>query len=805
VLRKNPGFATIVVTTLALGIGANTAIYSIIRAVLLQPLPYREPERLVAVWDRVVREKGTSKLFAQYRDLELWQGASQSFEQLAGITWATSERILTGHGSPRNVLAIPATTDLFSMLGVAPMNGRTFEREDLSRGCTVVLTHRFWRDVLGAPRNVSDLHLALDDRACAVIGVMPAGFVFFPDVTSMWVLVTPNDPLVRTPERTGGLGVFGRLKPGVTVESAQAELTRLSSQLDRGVRYGVEMEPRVYPLQAEFSFLANSNLRLSLFVLFGAVGFVLLIACVNVTNLLLGRSWDRQRELAIRAALGSGRARLALQLLTEHLTLSLLAAVVGALLATMAVHVFRVTNPVAMPAGATPEFSWPVLGFAAGLAITTTIVFGLVPALRASRMDLQNALKTGGRGTGHDRIRHRLTKGLIVAEIALSLVLLVGAGLLIESVMRLSSAPLGFEPRGVLTMSINLPSKNYSNVEQRIQFFDRLLSRLQAVPDVQQVALSTVLPLRSGRGTHVLVVEGRPLPTLETAVHDIGEQSVTADYFRLMGIPLEKGRTFEVSDSEHAVPIALINEALARKYFPHDEPIGQQIRFEGDVGPGTPWVTVVGVVSDEKRPSPYQEMSWGNSPYVYRPLSQKAPSTDINVLLRAGADQAGVGAATQRQVAAMDPGVVLGDAETAQHLISRYLAYPRFRAVLLGLFAGLALLLAVVGLYGVLSNLVAQRIQEIGVRMALGATKLDVLALVVQEGMLLAVVGVTIGIIVASWLSRFLASLLFGVEPSDPITWCAVSLVLLAAALLATSVPARRAASVDPMVALRCE
>ena len=289
VLRKNPGFATIVVTTLALGIGANTAIYSIIRAVLLQPLPYREPERLVAVWDRVVREKGTSKLFAQYRDLELWQGASQSFEQLAGITWATSERILTGHGSSRNVLAIPATTDLFSMLGVAPMNGRTFEREDLSRGCTMVLTHRFWRDVLGAPRNVSDLHLALDDRACAVIGVMPAGFVFFPDVTSMWVLVTPNDPLVRTPERTGGLGVFGRLKPGVTVENAQAELTRLSSQLDRGVRYGVEMEPKVYPLQAEFSFLANSNLRLSLFVLFGAVGFVLLIACVNVTNLLLGR------------------------------------------------------------------------------------------------------------------------------------------------------------------------------------------------------------------------------------------------------------------------------------------------------------------------------------------------------------------------------------------------------------------------------------------------------------------------------------------------------------------------------------
>jgi predicted permease len=805
VFRKSPGFAAIAVTTLALGIGANVAIFSIIRAVLLQPLPYREPERLVAIWDRVVREKGTSKLFVQYRDLEHWQEESRSFEQLAGVTWATGERILTGYGAPRNVLAIPATTDLFSVLGVAPMIGRAFEREDFSRACTLVLTHRFWRDVLGQPRNLADLSLALGDEACAVVGVMPAGFTFFPEPTSMWVLVTPNDPLIRTPERTGGLGIFGRLKPDVTLAAAQAEMARLSSQLDRGIRYGVEMEPRVYPLQGEFAFLADPNLRLSLFVLFGAVSFVLLIACVNVANLLLGRSLDRQRELAIRAALGSGRGRLVRQLVTENLALSLVAAAVGALLATAAVRFFRVANPISMPVGATTEVNLPVLAFTAGLAIVTTLVFGLVPAWRASRVDVQSALKTGGRGSGHDRMRQRMAKGLIVAEVSLSLLLLVGAGLLIESVMRLAAAPLGFEPQGLMTISINLPSKTYTSTEQRVQFFDRVTTRLLAVPDVQQLALSTVLPLRSGRGSHILVVEGRPSPTVETAVHEIGEQSVTPEYFQLMGIPLKRGRGFELGDQGRAIRVAVINETLARKYFPADDPLGQRIRFEGEIGQGNAWVTIVGVVADEKRTSPYQEMSWADSAFVYCPLTQKAPLNGVSILLRTRTSQLAIGPAIQRQIASVDPRVVIGDIETAQHLIARHLAYPRFRAALLGLFAGLALLLAVVGLYGVLSNLVAQRTQEIGVRMALGARSRDVLALVVKEGLLLASVGVTMGLVIASWLTRFLASLLFGVKSQDPITLCAVSLVLLTAAFLATYVPARRAAAVDPMIALRSD
>lgn len=592
----------------------------------------------------MVRDPGTSKLFVQYRDLEHWTEHNQSFEQLAGVTWAIGDRILTGHGAPRNVLAIPATLDLFSLLGVAPHVGRTFESEDLTRGCTLVLTHRFWQEVLDSPRELTALHLALDDRACTIAGVTPPGFVFFPEATAMWQLVTPNDALVRNPERTGGLGLFGRLKPGVTVASAEAELTLLSSQIDRGIRYGVEMAPRVYPLQQEFTFLAGRNLRLSLIVLFGAVSAVLLIACVNVANLLLGRSLGRQRELAIRGALGSGRSRLLRQLLTESLALSLSAALLGTLLAAAAVREFRRANPIEMPVGVTVDVSLPVLAFAAVLAIVTTLLFGLLPAWKPSQVDVQGALKAGAGGAGHDRTRQRLTKGLIVAEISLSLVLLVGAGLMIESVARFASAPLGFEPRGLMLMAIGLPPKTYPEPEQRFEFFDRLMNQLREIPEVESTALSTVLPLRSARGSRVLVVEGRLYPENVNAVHDTQEQSVTPDYFRLMGISRERGRALEDSDRQSTTAVAIVNESLARKYFPGEDPIGKRIRFYGELDRSNPWLTIVGLVANEKRSTPYDEMTWADSPLVYRPLSQKAPQNDVPVATRCASDPGDRGA-----------------------------------------------------------------------------------------------------------------------------------------------------------------
>jgi putative ABC transport system permease protein len=804
-LRRTPGFTAIAVLTLALGIGATSAVFSIAHAVLIRPLPYRQPERLVAIWERITREQGMSKLFAQYRDLEHWQAHSQSFEQLAGVTWATGERILTGHGAPRTVLAIPATVDLFAMLGVPPMLGRTFERADLTRGCTLVLAHRFWQEVLGAPQDLSSLRLGLDDQACTSAGVMPAGFAFFPEATSVWRLVTPNDPLVRNPERTGGLGVFGRLKPGVTLDGAQAELIGLSRQLDRGVRYGTEMEPRVYPLQDEFTFLARRNLRVSVFVLIGAVSFVLLIACVNVANLLIGRSAGRQRELAIRGALGSGRGRLVRQLLVESLVLSAAAAGLGTLFATGAVRAFQLANPVELPVGVSVDVSRAMLAFTGLLAIATTMVFGVVPAWRASQIDLQLALRTAGRGSGVDRARHVVAKTLTVAEVALSLLLLVGAGLLIESVMRFASAPLGFDAEGLLTAGLTLPPMSYTTSADRAAFFDRVSVELSRDNAIRQFAMSTVPPLQSGRGSRVLVVEGRPEPTPSTAVHDIGEQSVSSEYFRVMGIAQRLGRAFARSDSADATPVAIVNEALVRRYLPDGNPIGRQIRYAGEPEPANPWTTIVGVVADEKRPTPYYEMAWADAPVVYRPLSQKAPQNEVTLLLRTNTGPGRSGVAIQPRVARLDPAVVVGSTQPAQGAIARFVAYPRFRAWLLGAFAAVALLLATVGLYGVLSQLVAQRTQEIGVRMALGATRANVLTSVVGEGMLLAAIGVTIGLVAAFWASRFLASLLFGVAARDPLTWSAVSAVLLAAAFVATYLPARRAATVDPMVALRHE
>ena len=493
------------------------------------------------------------------------------------------------------------------------------------------------------------------------------------------------------------------------------------------------------------------------------------------------------------------------QLLTESLALAVVATALGTLLAAEAVGTFRRINPIELPAGVTVDMNLAVLTFTAILAMATTIVFGLLPAWRASHIDVQTALKSGGRGIGSDQIRSRVTKGLIVAEISLSLVLLVGAGLLVESVLRFASAPLGFEPRGLMTVSLNLPAQRYAIGPQRVAFFDRLMNRLGAVPDVQRFALSTVLPLRSGRGSHVLVVEGRPAPSPGNAIHDIGTQSVTPDYFAVMNVGHLEGRAFGSGDREGTAAVAIVNDALAKKYFSDENPIGRRIRFFNEPEAANPWVTVVGVVANERRTTPYEEMTWADAPVVYRPLAQQAPLNDVALLVRPRTGGKGIAATIEQQIAQLDPGVVVGGVETAQHLIDRYVAHPRFRAVLLGSFAGIALMLAVVGLYAVLSQLVVHRTHEIGVRMALGAQRRDVLALIVKEGMLLAVLGTAGGLVAASWLTRFLSSLLFGVRAGDPVTLSAVSVLLLAATFLATYLPAKRAASIDPLIALRCE
>jgi putative ABC transport system permease protein len=796
-LVKNPGFTAVAVLTLALGIGANTAIFSIVEAVLLRPLPYQNPQQLVAIWQSVLREKG-SKLFAPYSDFENWRDHSRSFVKLAGITWATNDQVLTGYGAPRNVLAVPATVGFFSLLGVSPGLGRTFNNGDLSHGCTVVLTHRFWQNVLGANASIIGQDLQLNNQLCTVVGIMPQDFVFYPDATDLWTLITPISPIARKPDQYG-VGVFGRLRPGISKESAESEVSILARHLNEGIRHGVKMEPVVYPLHQEFTWLAGHNLRTSLLVLFAAVNFVLLICCVNVANLLLGRSLVRQKELTIRAALGSHRGRIFRQLLTESLMLALCAAAPGILLAEAGVRYFRAADPVKLPPGTSVAVDLPILAFTVVLAVLTTVLFGVLPASKASRVNLNDILKSSGRISAGKK-KHTLAKALIVVEVALSIVLLVESGLVIESVERFATAPLGFQVSHLMMLSINPPTKSYVKPKQRVEFYGQVLDDLRAVPGLQAAALSTAVPLRGVTGWDALIVEGRPAPTPQTAIHDISQQAISDGYLRVMGMSLRSGREFDDRDSQDGPRVAIINEALALKYFSHEDPLGRHIRLLGEPDE---WLTVVGIAEDEKRTTVYQEMAWLDSAIVYRPISQQPPAT-VNLLIR-GADRIALGVIVQSRIEKIDPSVMVGKPETVERLISDYLKYPRFRETLLGCFAAVALLLAAIGLYGVLSQFVAQHTHHIGVRMTLGATPAQVMREVLLYGGRLIGAGLLLGLTGAAAGARVLTSLLYGVKPIDPLTFFAAPLLLTFVAVTASYVPARRATKVDPMVALRYE
>jgi putative ABC transport system permease protein len=565
----------------------------------------------------------------------------------------------------------------------------------------------------------------------------------------------------------------------------------------------MERTAAVYPLAEQFAYLTGPTLRLSVLVLFGAVCFVLLIACVNVANLLLGRCLTRQKELAVRAALGSGRARLVRQLLTETLLLTLAGALVGTLLAEGAVHYFRVLSPIAMPPGNPVAVNRMVLGFAAALALITAVASGLIPALRASHADPIDALKVSGRGATLGHTAGTLSKILAAAQVTLSITLLAGAGLLIESVNRLASVPLGFRLDHALTMTVELPKWSYTKTSERARFYREALNRAATFPGVESAAFATSLPLRDGRfGANTLLIEGRP-ELSAAAIRDVAEVSITPSYFQTMRMALKAGRMFEDRDAEGSEAVAIVNEALVHKYFPNENAIGMHIRV-GEQANDRAWLTIVGIVTNEKDSNFFREMSWEEIPLVFRPIAQQPPSS-ATLLIRTIHDQTQIGTVLQREIAALDSNVPAGGVQTMDERLSRVLAYPRFRAIVLGAFAGLALLLAGVGLYSVLAQSTSQRIQEFGVRMALGAGRKDVLRLVIRQGMLLTGVGLGLGLLLASASTRLLTSLLYGVRATDPWIWVAVSAALLLVALLAVCVPAWRAARVDPVIALRYE
>jgi putative ABC transport system permease protein len=788
-LCRAKGFTFVATLTLALGIGATTAVFSIVNGALLQPLPYREPERLVDILDQALRERGNSKLFATYGDFREYARRAQSLDGVVAVTWAVKSPILTGHGEARGVTAIPVSAGFFDLLGARAALGRTFAAADETGGCEVVLSHAFWTSAFSVDRRAVGESIALDGKACAVIGVMPREFVFYPAAAQLWTLILPGDP---DADKMLAIGI-GRLKPGVTVPRAQAELSALFAALHANDSW-LDFGPSVNPLQGDLTWLAGRNLRTTLWILLAAVGLVLLIACVNVANLLLGRSLARSREFAVRAALGGGRARLFQQLLTEVSPIAALGGALGLWIAFGAVRYFQSVNPVELPVGANISIDLPVLLFALAISAFTALAAGAAPAWKASRADLNTALKSAGRGAIGGGAR--LGRAMAAMEMALSVVLLAGAGLLMQSVLRMNSANLGFPPEGLSAARITLPAGRYREAGARRRFYELLERAAAALPGVDSAAFTSSLPPEGG-GTDTLEVFGKTQDHAHLA-HDVIQQWVGENYFRAMGAPMLSGAFNARADGAHP-PEAAIDEALAAKYFPKGDAIGSRIRVGGEKNP---WLTVTGIAVATRRTTVYNEMQWVAQPTVFRAVASEPPlSGSLAVRTRdSGLD---LGRELRKAAALIDPGVPIGPVQTMRQLLGNHLAFPRFRALVFGGFAALALLLAGVGLHGVLTELVSQRTQEIGVRMALGARPVNIARMVARQGGGPVLAGLAGGVACTLWLGRYLSSMLYGVTPSDLATLVCVSGLLLVAAAMALALPARRAARVDPMEALR--
>jgi predicted permease len=711
----------------------------------------------------------------------------------------------TGHGPPRALLGVGATLDLFTLLGVQPALGRTFHRTDLTGECVVVLAHRFWQ-TLGSDPHLVGRALRLNDQSCTVVGIMGPAFVFFPEPTDLWMLIAPTSDAGRNPAQMN-VAVFGRLSAGTTRAQAATELQRLADEGagQRGFSMP-RMTPLVNPLQEEFTWMAGRNLRVTLLTLFAAAGCMLAIACMNAVTLLLGRSVARSREIAIRAALGSSRARLLRQLATESLVLSLTGVAGGVLFALAAVRYLRRLNPVQLPPGADVAVDIWVLVFTILLGIVAGALSGLLPAWRTSRVSFGHVLSAGC--AAEPPGRQRVTRFLIGAQTTLSVVLLIGAGALIHSAVRFASSPLGFDPTGAFAQEVVPPASAFAQPESRARLYQRIEETFAEQPALGDVALSSALAPRGEGPVGVLEREGREPPDPQRATFDVAQQSVSGRYFQVMRIAKRRGRTFDRRDSRDATPVCIVNEALVRKYFPSEDPVGQRVRFAGPPGgnrgpaPVNRWLTIIGIVADERRADVRQELGWGTTPIVYSPITQRAVPVVQLVVRPQGNIETG---AVQAAILEVEPRIVVGTPRPLADVLSDYFRYPRFRAGLLAVFAMIALVLAATGLYALLAQTVAQRTRDIGVRLALGASRSSILADTIRDGMVLVAAGVVVGTIAAFSLRRVSQALLYEVSLTDLATVVPVIVLLVSAGLLACYLPARRASRVDPIVALRTE
>ncbi len=798
ILLKNPGFTLIAALTLSLGIGANTAIFSVINAVLLKPLPYAEPERLVAVWET---RKDGGRGSVSYPNFADWRAQNGVFEQIA--VYDEDTMALTGVGEAANLRVVITAPDLFPLLGVRPQLGRSFLPEEEKAGSrVVVLGEGAWRRHFSADPSVVGRQIMLDGRAFTVTGVMPAGFDFpvKAEPTDLWVSAaisfersSPGDMATNERRTAHTYRAIARLKPGVTLAAARADLEAVMGRLR--MQYPVVSGDRT-AMQPYLDEVVG-DAEWALLVLFGAVGMVLLIACANVASLLLARGMARRRELAVRAALGANRLRIVQQLGVESLLLASLGGLAALLLAVWGVDLLKALGPENLPRVQDARLDGRALIFALLVTLLTGVIFGIIPALRAARVNLNETLNEGGR-SGEGLRRNRLRGALIVVEVALSLVLLVGAGLLINSFARLLRVNPGFDPHQVLTLRVDLPDAKYGKPEQSVNFNRELLKRIEATPGVRSAAMVFKLPLSGDDASTIIQIEGQPEDT--TRYQPAGGRIATPGYFRTMGIPFISGRDFAERDDLKSTPVIIINETLAQLYFPNQNPIGKRINPGVGVTGVKPLREIIGVTRSVR----HRGLEKEPRPEYYLPQAQ-APDFVLTTVVRTAGDPLAIVGAVRNEVRALDSELPVYSVKTLDQYFAESVAQPRFNTLLLALFAGVAMILTAVGLYGVIAYSVEQRTREIGVRMALGAQTGDVLRLIVGQGMKLAMLGVAIGLVTALALTRLMKGLLFGVSASDPLTFAVITLLLMLVALLACWIPARRATKVDPMIALRCD
>jgi predicted permease len=800
---KNPGFTCVAVFTLALGIGANAAIFSVVDAVLLRPLTYKDSDRLVTLL-----HDGTDPVsVANYTD---WREQSRSFEAMAAAEYWSPN--LTDVDSPEHIPGLKVTQNLFPMLGAQPQLGRAFTAEEDQKGAEheVILSYRLWQRRFAGDGNVIGKAVKLDGELYTIVGVMPREFKFAPfwsTHTELWVPIAFGE---RVHNRGGNsLRIFARLKIGVTLAQARAEIATLTARLEQQFP-GTNRDVAVTPLMEQ----VVGKIQAPLLVLLGAVGFVLLIACANVAHMLLARAAARQKEIAVRAALGAPRARVVRQFLTENLLLTAMGACAGLLLATWGTHALVALSPADIPRVESVTIDARVVVFLLAVSVLTGVVFGLAPAMQASVVNLSDVLKEGGRGGSESVGRNRLRSFLVASEFALALMLLIGAGLMIRSFFALQSVDPGFNPHNVLSMVVSVAGSNEADPNRRVLFYQQLLERVRAVPGVESVGGINHLPLAGDIWGWTFLIEGRPKPRpgeAPSAVYRI----VTPGYFQTMRLPLIRGRDISAADNATAPGVAIINEEAARTYWPGGDPLGQHISFDSSDSGSSTWLTVIGVAKNAKQEDwatpPFPEAylaAFQNRDFLGQPGAHGEATLHmayITLVVRTTRDPGALVSTVKSTVWSLDRNLPISEVLTMDTVVADANAQPRFEMLLLGLFAVVALVMAAVGIYGVMSYSVSRRTHEIGIRISLGASRNEVFRLIVRQGMVLALVGSAAGIAGALLLSRLMVKVLYGVRPIDPITFAGVTLLLTVVALAANYIPARRAMQVDPIAALRHE